>query len=159
MDFTLPSSNSGLFNVPKLAEDGTNWITYKERVLTAIGARGLMRYADGRAVKPVLYKVDETTKEHKKADGSIATETEIEELDKKIDEYCQISRTEFYCVCKDSMVPSAVWTEICKIHETKTDLVEIGNCRGKPLGIRGTTPYPYPLAYPHPAGEYGFADG
>jgi len=33
------------------------------------------------------------------------------------------------------------------------------SARGKPLGIRGTTPYPYPLAYPHPAGEYGFADG
>jgi hypothetical protein len=38
MDTTLPSTTSSLFNVPKLAEDGSNWITYKERTLTAIGA-------------------------------------------------------------------------------------------------------------------------
>jgi hypothetical protein len=42
MDNTLPSTNSALFNIPKLAEDGSNWITYKEQTLTAIGARGLM---------------------------------------------------------------------------------------------------------------------
>ncbi|OJA13248.1 hypothetical protein AZE42_10749, partial [Rhizopogon vesiculosus] len=41
MDNMLPSTNS-LFNVPQLAEDGSNWITYKERALTALGARGLM---------------------------------------------------------------------------------------------------------------------
>ncbi|OAX31273.1 hypothetical protein K503DRAFT_703928 [Rhizopogon vinicolor AM-OR11-026] len=84
MDFTLPSSKSGLFNIAQLTEDGTNWITYKERMLMAIGARGLMRYADGRAVNS-----DETTKEHEKADETIATETVVEELDKKIDEYYQ----------------------------------------------------------------------
>jgi hypothetical protein len=42
MDTTLPSAGSSLFNIPQLAEDGTNWITYKERMLTMIGARGLM---------------------------------------------------------------------------------------------------------------------
>lgn len=33
-----------LFNVPKLAQDGSNWITYKERMHTVLGARGLMRH-------------------------------------------------------------------------------------------------------------------
>jgi hypothetical protein len=42
MDTTLPSTNSNLFNVPKLAKDGSNWITYKERTLMVIGARHLM---------------------------------------------------------------------------------------------------------------------
>jgi hypothetical protein len=50
-----------LFNIPQLAEDGMNWITYKERMLTAIGARGLMRYVDGRAIKPVAYVTNTTT--------------------------------------------------------------------------------------------------
>jgi hypothetical protein len=38
MDTALPSTNSNLFNIPKLAEDGTNLITYKEHMLTVIGA-------------------------------------------------------------------------------------------------------------------------
>jgi len=39
----LPSStSSALFNIPQLAEDGSNWITYKQRVMMAIGAQGLM---------------------------------------------------------------------------------------------------------------------
>ncbi|KIJ07081.1 hypothetical protein PAXINDRAFT_140222, partial [Paxillus involutus ATCC 200175] len=89
MDTTLPSSNSALFNIPKLAEDGTNWITYKERMLTAIGARGLMRYADGRAKKPVPFAVDPTTGQATKADGTAPTQTEIDEQDEKIDEFYQ----------------------------------------------------------------------
>jgi len=48
-DTTLPGTTSALFNIPKLAEDGSNWITYKECMLTAIGVRGLMHYVDGRA--------------------------------------------------------------------------------------------------------------
>jgi hypothetical protein len=47
MDSTLPSTTSALFNIPKLTEDRSNWIMYKERTLTAIGARGLMRYVNG----------------------------------------------------------------------------------------------------------------
>jgi hypothetical protein len=38
MDTALPNTNSGLFNIPEQAEDGSNWISYKERMLTAIGA-------------------------------------------------------------------------------------------------------------------------
>jgi hypothetical protein len=74
MDNTLPSTTSALFNIPKLAKDSSNWITYKERTLT--GARGLMRYADGHAVRPVPFIIDEATKQAKKPDGSKPTETD-----------------------------------------------------------------------------------
>ncbi|OJA07736.1 hypothetical protein AZE42_08442 [Rhizopogon vesiculosus] len=77
MDTTLPSSNSALFNIPKLADDGLNWITYKERMLTAIGARGLMRYTDGRKIKPIPFAVDPTTNKLKKSDGTTPTDMEI----------------------------------------------------------------------------------
>jgi len=84
MNMTLPGTSSALFNIPQLAEDGSNWITYKQRAMTAIGARGLMQYLDGRITKPVPYTTDSSGKTVK-ADGSTATETEIEELEKKID--------------------------------------------------------------------------
>ncbi|OAX30542.1 hypothetical protein K503DRAFT_705121 [Rhizopogon vinicolor AM-OR11-026] len=96
----LPSSNSTLFNIPKLADDGLNWITYKERMLMAIGARGLMRYTDGCKVRPKSFEVDTMTKELKKPDGSTPTDTEIEDLDDKIDEYHQ----------KDSLIKQQIFS-------------------------------------------------
>jgi len=136
MDTTLPSTTSALFNVPKLAEDGSNWITYKERTLTAIGARGLMRYADGRAVRPVPFVIDETTKQAKKLDGSKPTETEIEALNKTIDEFYQkdsLVRQQVFSTISDRLLlcvqklnsAATIWAEICDIHEGKTELVQI----------------------------------
>src|SRR5882757_1391175 len=80
-DTTLPGTNSALFNIPKLADDGLNWITYKERMLTAIGARGLMRYTNGRKVKPIPFVFDTSMKKLKKPDGSKPTKSEVEDLD------------------------------------------------------------------------------
>ncbi|KAG1855654.1 hypothetical protein DFJ58DRAFT_659847 [Suillus subalutaceus] len=56
----LPSTSSSLFNIPKLAEDGSNWITYKERTLTVIGAQGLMHYVNGHADKPKAFTINAT---------------------------------------------------------------------------------------------------
>ncbi|KIJ08517.1 hypothetical protein PAXINDRAFT_18356 [Paxillus involutus ATCC 200175] len=116
MDTTLPSSNSALFNIPKLAEDGTNWITYKERMLTAI--------------------VDPTTGQATKADGTAPTQTEIDERDEKIDEFYQkdsLVKQQIFSTITDRLLllvqkldgAAAVWKEVCKIHEGKTELVQI----------------------------------
>src|SRR5258705_699260 len=70
-DNMLPSSNSTLFNIPKLAKDGTNWITYKERLLTTIGVRGLMRYIDCRVKIPLPYQLDQSSKKIVKEDGRV----------------------------------------------------------------------------------------
>jgi hypothetical protein len=78
MESMLPSSSSSLFNIPQLSKDGTNWITYKERMLTAISARGLMRYVDGRAVKPKPFKMDDKMGKLVKPDGQPASEDKIE---------------------------------------------------------------------------------
>ena len=136
MDTTLPSSNSALFNIPKLADDGLNWITYKERMLTAIGARGLMRYTDGRKVKPDPFEVDSTTKKLKKPDGTTPTDKEIEDLDDLIDEYHQkdsLVKQQIFSTITDQLLlrvqslgsASRIWSEVCKIHEGKTELVQI----------------------------------
>jgi len=100
MDTTLPNSSS-LYNIPKLADDGSNWITYKERALTVIRARGLMQYLDGRAKEPAAYKTN-AARESLKPDGSKATETEIEELEEKIDEFFQ----------KDSLTKQHIFSTI-----------------------------------------------
>jgi len=136
MDTMLPATTSSLFNVPKLAEDGTNWITYKERTLTAIGARGLMRYTDGRAKTPVMFKVDPKMNKLAKDDGTEPTQTEIEDLDKKIDEFHQknsLVKQQIFSTISDRLLlriqklegANEVWTEICQIHEGKKQLVQI----------------------------------
>jgi hypothetical protein len=136
MDTTLPSSNSVLFNIPKLADDSLNWITYKERMLTAIGARGLMRYTDGCKVKPDPFEVDSTTKKLKKPDGTTPTDKEIEDLDDLIDEYHQkdsLVKQQIFSTITDQLLlrvqslgsASKIWSEVCKIHEGKTELVQI----------------------------------
>ncbi|KAJ8582899.1 hypothetical protein M405DRAFT_776031, partial [Rhizopogon salebrosus TDB-379] len=126
MDNMLPSTNA-LFNVPQLAEDGSNWITYKERALTALGARGLMHYTDGCAVKPIPFMVDSAGNAMKK-DGTAATQTEIDELDEKIDIYHQknsLVKQQIFSTITDRLLlrvqkldeASKIWAEICTIHE------------------------------------------
>jgi hypothetical protein len=135
MDTTLPGANSSLFNVPKLAEDGSNWITYKERALTAIGARGLMRYTDGRAKKPKPFELDLSGKLIK-ADKSVATDDEVEELENKIDEFFMkdsLIKQQLFSTISDRLLlrvqklenAAKIWAEICTIHEGKTELVQI----------------------------------
>jgi hypothetical protein len=50
MDNNMPSTSSSLFNILQLAEDGSNWVTYKHRMTIALGAHGLGEYVDGTAV-------------------------------------------------------------------------------------------------------------
>jgi hypothetical protein len=50
MDNSMLSSSSSLFNIPQLAEDGSNWVTYKHRMTIVLGACRLGEYVDGTAV-------------------------------------------------------------------------------------------------------------
>jgi hypothetical protein len=47
MDYNVPSSSSSLFNIPQLAEDGSNWVTYKHHMMIALGACRLGENVDG----------------------------------------------------------------------------------------------------------------
>src|SRR5258708_4261827 len=49
---TSDSSSIKVTQLPKLASDGENWLTYHERVLNAATARGLCRHLVGTALKP-----------------------------------------------------------------------------------------------------------
>jgi hypothetical protein len=54
MDNSMPSSSSSLFDILQLAEDGSNWVTYKHRMTIALGACRLGEYVDRMAVQPIL---------------------------------------------------------------------------------------------------------
>src|SRR5258705_13785662 len=136
LDIMLPATSSALFNIPRLADDGTNWITYKERLLTAIGARGLMRYIDGRTKQPLAFELDPTGKTIVKEDGKPATEAEQEARDDKIDEWYQKDtyvKQHIFITITDRLLlrvqklpnASEIWEEIRVIHEGKTELVQV----------------------------------
>src|SRR5882762_11367557 len=136
LDNMLPATISPLFTIPSLADDGTNWITYKERLLNAIGARGLMRYIDGRTKQPLPFKLDPKGKELVKEDGKPATEAEQEAREDKIDEWYQkdayvkqhiFSTITNRLLLRVQKLPNAleIWEEIRHIHEGKTELVQV----------------------------------
>jgi gag-polypeptide of LTR copia-type len=134
MDTTLPSSSS-LYHIPQLSDDGTNWITYKERAQTVIRARGLMRYLDGRTKEPVPFEID-SQGQALKPNKSVATQTEIEEQEKKEDEFQQkdsLVKQHIFSTVSDQLLlhiqnlgqASNIWAEVCRIHEGKTEMVQI----------------------------------
>ncbi|TFY73928.1 hypothetical protein EWM64_g10085 [Hericium alpestre] len=51
---SLGNNLLNFYSVPKSQNDRTNWITYKTRLRTVIGAKGLMRHLDGTAQQPSL---------------------------------------------------------------------------------------------------------
>jgi hypothetical protein len=132
---TSASSTSSLYNIPQLAEDGSNWIMYKERVYTAITARGLRKYVEGRAKLPAALPIDTTM--NVPMMGTVpATDEEIEAHKDKIDEYHQkdsLVKQQLFSTITDRILlqvqrvgnSSEVWAAICKIHEGKSDLVQI----------------------------------
>src|SRR5262245_52205876 len=52
---TSLTNNSSSTTVPKLADNGSNWIDYKAKALIAMGSRGLSNHIDGTALKPNAY--------------------------------------------------------------------------------------------------------
>ncbi|KAJ7193505.1 hypothetical protein GGX14DRAFT_588402, partial [Mycena pura] len=74
--------------LPKLKDDGSNWGTYKDRLLNAIVAKGLRRHAHGTAKAPpdLISRDGEFFFQ-----GRIAplSDTELEEHEDKLDEYLQ----------------------------------------------------------------------
>ncbi|KAI0758557.1 hypothetical protein BD413DRAFT_460634, partial [Trametes elegans] len=132
MSLTNTTANaSNLFTVPKLAQDGSNWITYKERMHTVLGARGLMQHLVGtaRPAKPEPgFKPDPL--------ASLSDDdyfAKVEAAETKIDDYEQkefATRQQIYGTITDSLLlkvkdlpsASAVWSAIMKEHEGKSEM-------------------------------------
>src|ERR1700731_3015571 len=86
-DIPTPNSSNSAIAVPRLRNDEANWPDYQSKARTAMGARGLIRHVDGTARKPVPYP--EVNGVPLKKPGIEATDDELEEKEKKLDEYKQ----------------------------------------------------------------------
>ncbi|KAL0952924.1 hypothetical protein HGRIS_014936 [Hohenbuehelia grisea] len=133
------STNIKLFSVPKLADDGSNWVTVKILLLTAFGARGLTKYIEGRARKPAAYEFGDGAA---RLVGSKVTLTdeELEALEDKHDDHnqkeSQIKQQIFECVSNRVLMmlqgqgtAAEVWLGLCREYEGKSALVVIDTRR------------------------------
>src|ERR1700726_4354824 len=86
-DFMTINTSSNAIGVPRLRDDGANWADYESKARTAMGAKGLIRHCDGSAQKPVTYP--EVNGIPMKTPGVKATDEDLEEKERKLDEYEQ----------------------------------------------------------------------
>ena len=88
-------------SIPILADNGSNWMTYKSKVLATIRVQGLRAHLDGHAQKPleVVYAADGSGT---LLDGKTLTEDEIEEYEDRMDTYIQ----------QDAMAKEVVYSTI-----------------------------------------------
>jgi hypothetical protein len=88
MDYSMPSSSSSLFNILQLAEDGSNWVTYKHHMTIVLGMCELGEYVDEMVLIPPCFFMD-STGVVKNANGNTKTADEVKENRKKVNEYTQ----------------------------------------------------------------------
>jgi hypothetical protein len=129
------SSALKIVNLPKLKDDGSNWITYKEWILNTLTHKGFRRHIAGTARKPAELE--------KKPDGlylpggkTALTDDEVEAHEKTVDEFAQkeasvqeviyetISKSTFLQI-KNEKLTSEVWTKLTSIFENKGDMVQM----------------------------------
>jgi hypothetical protein len=139
---SLTTTSLALYNVPKLLDNGTNWITYRERVMTAVGSRGLKQHLEGRAKKPQeVVTIDIGTANAPKIVSSVdgtteATEDQIEEAEKKLDKYeqreCAIKQALYGSISdrrlleiKNLTTAAEAWKKLCSLHEDKSEIVAV----------------------------------
>ena len=86
-NLAIPSnSDSAALSVPKLHDDGTNWLDYEPHIHKALGAKGLWAHVEGKATTPRPYQfingmavlLDRKT---------LATEAQIEARETKVIDY------------------------------------------------------------------------
>ena len=86
-DIAITSTSQSSFVIPKLCDDGSNWVDYEPRVKNAMGAKGLMKYAKGRAGQPTPLTIVDNVPMSRDDPTVAATEEQIESAEKKMDDY------------------------------------------------------------------------
>jgi hypothetical protein len=139
MDYSMPSSSSSLFNIPQLAEDGSNWVTYKHHMTITLGMCGLREYVDGTVPIPPRFVTD-STGVVKDVNGNMKTADEVKENRKEVNEYTQndslIQQHIFSTITdrlmlqlRSQLTGAAMWTEVKKLHKGMSALVKADMCK------------------------------
>jgi hypothetical protein len=82
-----PNSDSTNLAIPKLRDDGSNWADYEPRIQKAMGAKGLWRHVEGKALEPKHYAMD-ASGDYVLADGKTpASEEQVESREAKIEDF------------------------------------------------------------------------
>src|SRR5262245_23460502 len=81
------TASSNLLNVPRLRDDGSNWVDYEDRVMNALGSKGLVKYIQGTAAALSPYPIESGVPVIKP--GVPATPKQIDAREKWIDEHDQ----------------------------------------------------------------------
>jgi len=97
--------------LPKLASDGENWLTYHERVLNAATARGLRRHLSTTDTVPLLDEAFE--KLETSIDSWDQKEAQVRELI-----YNTVDNATFLQI-KGEKDSAALWTKLGSIHGNK----------------------------------------
>src|SRR5204862_8180918 len=132
-DSNLPRSNSTI-SIPKLADNGSNWVDYKNKALIAMGSRGLMRHIKGQAQKPAEYKI-ESGKAVLEDGKTNATEEQIEARQKRIEDFevkeylarhiiINSVSTRLAQIIGDLTSAKEMWDAVTKEYEGKTVLYQ-----------------------------------
>ena len=118
--------------LPKLQEDGSNWVMYKERIQNHLTSKGLLRHLTGTVKKPVETE-EKNGKVHKKGNPTAMTDDEFETYLDSIDTYAQ-KEAQVREVLYDTLTktvtlqikgkPSAAesWMKLTSIFESKGDM-------------------------------------
>ena len=126
------SKDDTLFRVPKLANDGSNWVAYKTRMKYAIASRGLTEHLDGTLAAPA----------HPTGDDQKA----IADYQSLFDTWNQnenLVRAQLAASIDDSMLmklshcdsATHMWKSLCHEFEGKMRMVQV-DLRRKMLEIR-----------------------
>jgi hypothetical protein len=131
-----PSSTSvrGI-NLPKLAEDGSNWVLYQERLENAITAtKGLRRHLQGTARKPEPLETRDDQKVYAKGGTVALTNDQIDAYEEATDIFeqreAQVREFIYGTVDPSTFIQikgsraAEVWKKLKMIHATKGDMFQ-----------------------------------
>src|SRR5215510_12245181 len=130
------SSSIKVTHLPKLKDDLSNWVTYKERVSNTLIHKGLRRHAIGSAKPPAVPELRENGDYYPPGRAEALSEEELEEAENKLDAYLQkeasvreviyetVNRTTFLQV-KNEPTAAAVWKKLTSICEDKGELTQL----------------------------------
>jgi gag-polypeptide of LTR copia-type len=130
MSTLISSKDETLFRVPKLANNGSNWVTYKTCMIYVIASRGLTECLEGTAMAPehpTLSSMDvlKWTEEDRKA------LSDYESMFDKWNQRKYLVRAQLASSIEDSMLMkishcdtvAEMWKSLCNEFEGKTCMV------------------------------------
>jgi len=115
-----PNDTFKFIRLEKLKDDGTNWVTYRERVTNTMTHKGLRRHFMGTMRKPgTMTEKDGDFYKTGDKGQKVLSEMEIEAMEKAMDEYEQKEAS------VREVIAAKVWSKLMSIMQEKGDLIQV----------------------------------